>query len=95
MEKVWSYNPIGEMDDASASHVLGVQCNTWTEHISSMDRVYFMNLPRMAALAEVAWSTPASLSGYQDFLQRLQSSMIPIYQAAGWNFAEFYKKDIK
>ena len=54
-----------------------------------------MNLPRMAALAEVAWSTPASLSGYQDFLQRLQSSLIPIYQAAGWNFAEFYKKDIK
>ena len=95
LEKVWSYNPIGGMDDASASHVLGVQCNTWTEHISSMDRVYFMNLPRMAALAEVAWSTPASLSGYQDFLQRLQSSLIPIYQAAGWNFAEFYKKDIK
>lgn len=95
LEKVWSYDPIGGMDDASASHVLGVQCNTWTEHISSMDRVYFMNLPRMAALAEVAWSTPASLSGYQDFLQRLQSSLIPIYQAAGWNFAEFYKKDIK
>ena len=95
LEKVWNYNPIGGMDDASASHVLGVQCNTWTEHISSMDRVYFMNLPRMAALAEVAWSTPASLSGYQDFLQRLQSSLIPIYQAAGWNFAEFYKKDIK
>lgn len=95
LEKVWSYNPVGGMDENAASHVLGVQCNTWTEHLSAIERVYFMNLPRMAALAEVAWSKPETLSGYQDFLQRMIAAYLPIYQAAGWNYAEFYKQDIK
>ena len=95
LEKVWQYDPVGGMDAASASHVLGVQCNTWTEHISAMDRVYFMNLPRIAALAEVAWSSPESLSGYHDFLERLQASFIPLYSAASWPFAEFYRQDLE
>lgn len=95
LEKVWSYNPVGGMDENAASHVLGVQCNTWTEHLSAIERVYFMNLPRMAALAEVAWSKPETLSDYQDFLQRMIAAYLPIYQAAGWNYAEFYKQDLK
>lgn len=95
LEKVWTYDPVGGMDEASASHVLGVQCNTWTEHISEMDRVYFMNLPRMAALAEVAWSAPESLAGYQDFLHRLDAAYIPLYSAAGWSCAPFYRQDFR
>lgn len=95
LEKVWSYNPLNGIDENAASHVLGVQCNTWTEHISAMDRVYFMNLPRMAALAEIAWSAPESLSGYQDFLGRLTGAMIPLYTSAGWPFAKYYEEDLK
>ena len=89
LEKVWRYDPVDGMDESLSSHVLGVQCNTWTEHISAMDRVYFMNLPRMAALAEVAWSCPSHLSGYQDFLQRLSSSLIRVYKTAGWPYARY------
>ena len=95
LEKVWSYNPLNGIDENATSHVLGVQCNTWTEHISAMDRVYFMNLPRMAALAEVAWSAPESLSRYQDFLSRLTGAMIPLYTSAGWPFAKYYEEDLK
>lgn len=95
LEKVWSYNPIGGMDDEAASHVLGVQCNTWTEHLSEISRVFFMNLPRMSALAEVAWSAPESRADYQDFLSRMRAAYIPIYEAAGWNFAKFYEADLK
>lgn len=83
------------MDDEAASHVLGVQCNTWTEHLSEISRVFFMNLPRMSALAEVAWSAPESRADYQDFLSRMQAAYIPIYEAAGWNFAKFYEADLK
>ncbi len=32
---------------------------------------------KAAALAEVAWSAPESLSGYQDFLGHLTGAMIP------------------
>ena len=54
-----------------------------------------MNLPRMAALAEFAWSVLESLSGYQDFLSRLTGAMIPLYTSAGWPFAEYYEEDLK
>ena len=54
-----------------------------------------MNLPRMSALAEVALSAPESRADYQDFLSRMQAAYIPIYEAAGWNFAKFYEADLK
>lgn len=46
-------------------------------------------------IREVAWSAPASLSGYQDFLSRLTGSLIPLYTSAGWPFAEYYEEDLK
>lgn len=46
-------------------------------------------------LTEVAWSAPASLSGYQDFLSRLTGSLIPLYTSAGWPFAKYYEEDLK
>lgn len=50
---------------------------------------------KAAALAEVAWSAPESLSGYQDFLSRLTGAMIPFYTSAGWPFAKYYEEDLK
>lgn len=46
-------------------------------------------------ITEVAWSAPASLSGYQDFLSRLTGAMIPLYTSAGWPFAKYYEEDLK
>ena len=48
-----------------------------------------------ATLAEVAWSAPESLSGYQDFLSRLTGAMIPLYTSAGWPFTKYYEEDLK
>ncbi|GAA2616345.1 beta-N-acetylhexosaminidase [Streptomyces axinellae] len=39
-----------------ARHVLGVQANMWTECTESAQRVDYQLFPRLAALAEVAWS---------------------------------------
>lgn len=50
---------------------------------------------KAAALVEVAWSAPESLSGYQDFLGRLTGAMIPLYTSAGWPFAKYYEEDLK
>ncbi|MCQ2114628.1 MAG: beta-N-acetylhexosaminidase [Bacteroidales bacterium] len=94
LSKVWEFDPVSGMDEAAQAHVLGIQCNTWTEHLSDFDRVYFMNLPRMSALCEIAWSTTERCP-YQEFLQRMEGTMIPLYKAAGWNFAEFYKADFE
>ncbi|QTE31590.1 family 20 glycosylhydrolase [Pengzhenrongella sicca] len=38
--------------------ILGVEAAVWTETISTRDELYYLLLPRLAAVAEVAWSLP-------------------------------------
>lgn len=57
VEDVYRFDPIPDaLNEAQRKHILGVQANMWTEHIRTFDRLQYMMLPRLAALAEVAWS---------------------------------------
>ncbi|HTV41857.1 MAG TPA: beta-N-acetylhexosaminidase [Candidatus Sulfotelmatobacter sp.] len=51
--------------------ILGVEACIWTEHIASVPYLEFMTIPRMAALAEMAW-TPDRQRNFARFDQRLQ-----------------------
>ena len=42
---------------AARANVLGVEGALWTEYIDSNDKLFFHLLPRLDALAEIAWST--------------------------------------
>ena len=56
VDKVYAYEPCKEgMTEAEKAHILGVQANMWTEYIASADHLYYMLLPRLAALSEVQW----------------------------------------
>jgi hexosaminidase len=71
LEDVYRFAP----DDQALSviqrrHILGLQAELWTEHITTGQRVEWMALPRAAALAEVGWSSQRS---WPDFLRRLVS----------------------
>lgn len=46
-------------DELNSKQVLGIQANIWTELIGSPKRLDFMIFPRMAALAEAAWTDSA------------------------------------
>ncbi len=50
--------------------ILGIQANLWSETIASEARLEFMLFPRIAALAEAAWTHPATRK-YSEFLERL------------------------
>jgi hexosaminidase len=87
LEDVYRFEP----QDASLSqtqqrHVLGLQANIWTEHISTDARVDWMALPRAAAVAELGWSSAARRQ-WPDFLARLAAFM-PRYRALGPNAAD-------
>ena len=43
---------------AQARHIIGVQGNLWTEYIDTPDYLFYMLLPRMLSLSEIAWSDP-------------------------------------
>ena len=87
LEDVYRFEPRdATLGDSRRSHVLGVQANLWTEHISSEARLQWMALPRAAALAEMGWTAPARRR-WPDFLERLVPQFAR-YRAFGLNYAD-------
>ncbi|MEO5641929.1 MAG: family 20 glycosylhydrolase [Bacteroidia bacterium] len=71
LEKVYSYDPVpAELNQEERKYIMGVQANLWTEYITTFTQVQYMIFPRMAALAEVAWTEPENKS-YDFFIKRL------------------------
>ena len=71
LQKVYSYEPVPEdFTPEEAKYILGVQANLWTEYIPNTQKVEYMLLPRLDALAEVAWSS-AGNRNYENFTNRL------------------------
>ena len=75
MQKIHAFDPVPEqLTPEQRKHVLGVQANVWTEHMRLFERVQHNVFPRMAALAEIAWS-PVEGKDYADFLARLPAQL--------------------
>ncbi len=85
IKKVYSFDPVlpGTLSDAEQKHVLGVQAQLWTEYMKTWDKVEYLAFPRMAALAEVAWTHPEN-KDFADFSARLEP-MRNRYRALGLN----------
>lgn len=59
IKNMYSFEPV--IDTLSADQkklILGLQANVWCETIPSRERMQYMVMPRMLALAEVAWVEP-------------------------------------
>jgi hexosaminidase len=70
LEKVYSFEPTPpELSAEEAKHILGTQATLWTERMTTTRHVEYQALPRMCALAEVAW-TPAGRREWSDFRAR-------------------------
>jgi len=71
LDTVYAYEPIPPaLDSAQARHVLGTQGQIWTEYQRTPKNVEYMVFPRLAALAEIAW-TPRESKDFADFKARL------------------------
>ena len=58
LEDVYRFEPVPpQLTGDLARHVLGTQANVWTEVTEDQARVDYQTFPRLAAFAEVAWST--------------------------------------
>jgi len=60
-------------DELQSNQILGIQANLWTETVGSAKRLDFMIFPRMAALAESAWTNQAS-KNEDSFNERLKAN---------------------
>lgn len=85
VETVYSLDPCPEsLSEEALGHILGVQANLWCEYITVPAAVEYMLLPRMAALAEVQWSSAAK--DFEAFKARLDRH-VHIYDEKGWQYA--------
>ena len=85
LEKVYGFEPMESMPDGAEKHILGVQANLWTEYISTEAHLQYMLLPRMLALSEVQWCTPAN-KDYESFLDKLAGHELKVLETLGYNY---------
>lgn len=72
LDLVYRYEPLPkELTPDEQQYIIGAQANLWTEYIATPDKVEYMLLPRLCALAEVVW-TPPEQKNYDAFMERLK-----------------------
>jgi hexosaminidase len=80
LKDVYDFEAVpADISPQNAHHVLGEHMTVFTEYLSTWPRVQHAVLPRMAAVAERAWSPRAD---WQGFLARLPAQLSR-YRAAG------------
>ena len=94
LSKCYEFDPYDELNDEEKAHIKGIQANMWTEYVADFGHIQHMELPRMAALAEVAWSLD-NRSDYDDFVSRIEVGLLPIYLQRGYRVADYAFKDIE
>ncbi|QNO38764.1 beta-N-acetylhexosaminidase [Protaetiibacter sp. SSC-01] len=78
IEDAYAWDPATVLPGIGEDDILGVEAPLWTETFRTVDEVEEMAMPRLAAMAEVAW-TAQSARDYDDFVPRL------IRLAARWD----------
>jgi len=75
LQKVYSYNPVpDELTPDQQKYIRGVEACLWTEYIPGVKHAEYMIMPRMLAMAEVAWS-PLQKQDYKNFMQRIPKQL--------------------
>lgn len=89
LDTVYAFEPVpAGVSAAEAAHIIGGEACLWTENIPTPERVEYMLLPRLLALAEVLW-TPRDRKDYVRFVSRVEE------QFHRWNLQEVnYAKSI-
>lgn len=68
-ERVYAYDPTpAGLTLEQQKHIIGVEAPLWTEHMDTHRKVEYMMLPRLMALAEIAW-TPVEVKDSTNFLE--------------------------
>jgi len=86
LSKTYKYDPVpSELTREQQKHIIGVQANLWTEYIATPEKVEYMLLPRLLALAEVAW-TPTANKNFRNFSEDRVPRNLARLEERGYNF---------
>lgn len=82
LQTAYEWEPTAIVDALPAEAVLGVEGPLWSETVESLNDVDQLIFPRVAAIAEVAWS-PAETREWASFRERI-GRLGAAWEAAGW-----------
>jgi hexosaminidase len=71
LDEAYNWDPTELEAEIKREHILGVEAPLWTETITSMSDIEYMTFPRLAAIAEIAWS-PKNARSWEGFSQRIK-----------------------
>ncbi|GAA1988474.1 beta-N-acetylhexosaminidase [Isoptericola halotolerans] len=80
----YDWEPTTVIDGLPASAVEGVSAAVWTETLTTRDELFSMLLPRLGAVAEVAWTSPQA-KDFDAFAART-AAQAPSWRAVGWTY---------
>ena len=84
---IHAWRPLSDIDEDFHDLVLGIQGQLWSETLTKTSFIDQMINPRLATLAEVAWSDEKR-RGWIDFKSTLKHS-IQLLKKIGWNSHDF------
>ena len=85
LERIYGYDPLAEIPAEAQKHILGVQCNLWTEYIATPEHLEYMLFPRILALSEIGWTKPES-KNLEHFRRALADRQLPLLDRLGVNY---------
>ena len=87
LDKAYSFDPVpADAPEGTEEHVIGGQCNLWTEYINTPQHAEYMLLPRMLAISECLWS-PAEKKDWGRFRRAVEEQKERL-AARGYNYCE-------
>jgi hexosaminidase len=84
LKTAYDWDPSTLVPGAGADAILGVEAPLWSETLANIRDVEFLAMPRLAAIAEVAWS-PGAARDWENFRVRV-AQQGPRWTAMGINF---------
>lgn len=94
LQDSYDWEPTDILQGVGEPEILGIEAALWTEMVSSPAQIDALLFPRLAAIAEVAWSAPAGTSGrtWPEFRDRV-AGLAPGWRADGVGFTELPEVD--
>jgi hexosaminidase len=80
----YDWDPATYMNGVTESSIIGVEAPMWTETLRNITALQYLAVPRLFALAEVAW-TPQSTRSWESFRTRI-ATHAPRWNILGVNY---------